>query len=164
MSGDLGRFVVQNDQLPGSQGQSSVSAPIVVAEFDLENVVRERLDHGSHLPAIETSPRQILIQGHDVEEFYFVAHSRDFISDNMTTRQPREVFTSTNYPVATHHRTSSHPDHLEIQRVPLSVLILLREARFPLAGCRQQRIPQLFGILDGQSESGCENTSFVPTP
>ena len=66
-SGGREWLIVQNEQLVGAKGQESVSAPMIVAELDLENVRSEQFDDRSDLPTVQAPLRQGFRESHDVQ-------------------------------------------------------------------------------------------------
>ncbi len=74
MSRNLYPLMMQDQQLVGAQGQRRIGATLVVAELDLEDLGRQRLDDGSYLSAAQTILGQILEQRDDIKYAYRGVH------------------------------------------------------------------------------------------
>jgi len=156
-------LVVQNHQLTRTQRQCGIGASIIVAELDLVHALSKQLDHGADLPSAQSSRWEVLCQRHDVQDLRSRVHVESPFSEDVATRETREVLSPTNDPTAADDGPPRGPGHGEVYHVPLPVAIPLGRDSILRMGGSQQRIPQLFGVIAGQAKRSQKNPGLMPT-
>src|SRR3990170_2301503 len=70
----LRRLVMKHEELTSCQGERGVGSALIVRKLDLEDAGGQRLHDRADLPPVQATFRQILGQGHHVQDVYRVLH------------------------------------------------------------------------------------------